>query len=219
VTTIRLISRPHLETARRRLIMPEIRIQADVREEFGNGAARRIRREGKVPAVLYGHGDATVHLSLPGHELMLALKTPNVLLNLDVDGKRQLAIPKDVQRNPVRRTIEHVDLLSVRRGETVTVEVPVQTEGDIAPGGGLLEHTLTTLSVLAEATHIPQAIVVSIQGLQVGDVIHAKDISLPQGTQLETDGDAVVLHVMSAPTAADLATGEAAEDASDESEA
>jgi large subunit ribosomal protein L25 len=199
--------------------MPEIRIQADVREEFGKGAARRIRREGKVPAVLYGHGDATVHLSLPAHDLMLALKTPNALLNLDVDGNRQLAIPKDVQRNPLRRNIEHVDLLSVRRGEKVTVEVPVQTEGDIAPGG-LLEHTLTTLSVLAEATHIPQSVVVSVAGLQVGDTIHARDITLPEGTELDTEADALVLHVMSSPTAADLEGAETTEaETADEVEA
>jgi len=198
--------------------MPEIRIHAEVREEFGKGAARRIRRDGKVPVVLYGHGDATVHLTLPGHDLMLALKTANVLINLDVDGKRQLAIPKDVQRHPLRRNIEHVDLLSVRRGEKVTVDVPVQTEGEIAPGG-LLEHTLTTLSVLAEATHIPQSIVVSIQGLQVGDAIHARDVTLPPGTELETDADAAVLHVMASPTAADLDTGETAEDETAEFEA
>jgi large subunit ribosomal protein L25 len=199
--------------------MPEIRIQADVREEFGKGAARRIRREGKVPAVLYGHGDATVHLSLPAHDLMLALKTPNALLNLDVDGNRQLAIPKDVQRNPLRRNIEHVDLLSVRSGEKVTVEVPVQAEGDIAPGG-LLEHTLTTLSVLAEATHIPQSVVVSVAGLQVGDTIHARDITLPAGTELDTEADALVLHVMSSPTAADLEGAETTEaETADEVEA
>ena len=120
--------------------MSEVRISAEVRDEFGKGAARQCRRDGKIPAVLYGHGEA-VHLALPGHELLLALKNSNVLLNLDFGDRRQLALPKAVQKDPVRRTLEHVDLLLVRRGEKVTVEVPLVIVGEIAPGG-LLEHTL-----------------------------------------------------------------------------
>ena len=202
--------------------MSEIRIVAETRESFGKGAARQIRRDGKVPAVLYGHKEAPVHLTLPGHALMMALKTPNVLFNLDFGGKQQLALPKAVQKDPVRRSIEHVDLLLVRRGEKVTVEVPIVTVGEIAPGG-LLEHTLNSLSVETEATHIPTSIEISIEGLQVGTQILAKDVKLPAGTTLAIDEEHVVLHVMTSPTAQDLegdtgeTAGEAPADAADES--
>jgi large subunit ribosomal protein L25 len=188
----------------------EVRIAAESRSEFGKGAARRARREGKVPAVLYGHGTAPVHLSLPGHELMLALKTPNVLLALDVDGKKQLALPKDVQRHPIKRHLEHVDLILVRSGEKVTVEVPVQPIGTVAPGG-LLETVLVALPIEAEATHLPEAIEVSVEGLEAGASVHAKDISLPAGSTLAVDGDTVVLHVMVPAAAEAEAGGEAAE--------
>lgn len=184
--------------------MSEIRISAEARDTFGKGAARQIRRDGKVPAVLYGHKEAPVHLTLPGHDLMMALKTPNVLFNLDLGGKLQLALPKAVQKDPVRRTIEHVDLLLVRRGEKVTVEVPIVTTGEIAPGG-LLEHTLNSLSVETEATHIPSSIEISVEGLTVGTQILAKDVQLPSGTVLAIDEEHVVLHVMASPTAEDLA--------------
>jgi large subunit ribosomal protein L25 len=189
--------------------MAEIRISAEPRDKFGKGAARQLRREGKIPAVLYGHKQENVHLALPDHDLFMALKTPNVLLNLDIEGKSQLALPKAVQKDPVRRTIEHVDLLLVRRGEKVTVEVPIATSGDIAPGG-LLEHTLNSLSVEAEATHIPAAIEISIQGMAIGAQILAKDVVLPRGATLATDPDHVVLHVLAAPTAEEMAgeTGE-----------
>ena len=183
--------------------MSEIRIVAEERSTFGKGAARQIRRDGKVPAVLYGHKEAPVHLTLPGHDLMMALKTPNVLFNLDLGGKQQLALPKAVQKDPVRRSIEHVDLLLVRRGEKVTVEVPIVTTGEIAPGG-LLEHTLNNLSVETEATHIPTSIEISVEGLEVGTQILAKDVKLPQGTVLAIDEEHVVLHVMASPTAQDL---------------
>jgi large subunit ribosomal protein L25 len=177
-------------------LMSEIRIVAETRESFGKGAARQIRRDGKVPAVLYGHKEAPVHLTLPGHALMMALKTPNVLFNLDFGGKQQLALPKAVQKDPVRRSIEHVDLLLVRRGEKVTVEVPIVTVGEIAPGG-LLEHTLNSLSVETEATHIPTSIEISVEGLEIGTQILAKDVTLPDGTTLAIDEEHVVLHVMS----------------------
>lgn len=191
--------------------MSEVRISAEPRDKFGKGAARQLRREGKIPAVLYGHKEEAVHLALPEHELFLALKTPNVLLNLDLGGRRQLALPKAVQKDPVRRTLEHVDLLLVRRGEKVTVEVPIVTVGEIAPGG-LLEHTLNSLSVEAEATHIPTAIEISIEGLEVGAQVLAKDVTLPRGAELSTDPEHVVVHVLAAPTAEQLAgdTGEAA---------
>ncbi|WP_369212060.1 50S ribosomal protein L25/general stress protein Ctc [Streptomyces flavofungini] len=179
--------------------MPEVKISAETRSEFGKGAARRIRREDKVPGVLYGHGADPVHLALPGHELLMALRTPNVLISLDVEGKTQLAIPKAVQRDALRQGIlKHVDLLIVNRGEKVTVEVPVQTEGELAPGGNLLEHVLNTLSVEAEATHIPTEVTVSVAGLDAGASVLAKDIPLPSGVTLATDEDAVVLQVLAA---------------------
>ncbi|MFE1802815.1 MULTISPECIES: 50S ribosomal protein L25/general stress protein Ctc [unclassified Streptomyces] len=178
--------------------MPEVKIAAETRTEFGKGAARRIRREAKVPAVVYGHGGDPVHITLPGHELQLALRTANVLLTLDIEGKTQLAIPKAVQRDAIKGFLEHVDLLLVKSGEKVNVEVYVHTEGDLAPGAFLLEHVLSTLTVEAEATHIPESVTVSIEGLEAGASILAKDIPLPEGTTLAIDEDAVVLQVLAA---------------------
>ncbi|MFE2041005.1 50S ribosomal protein L25/general stress protein Ctc [Streptomyces sp. NPDC059477] len=180
--------------------MSEVKLAAEARNEFGKGAARRIRRDSKVPVVLYGHGVDPVHLTLPGHELLLALRTPNVLIALDIDGgqRSELAIPKSVQRDPIKGYLEHVDLLLVKRGEKVTVEIPVQAEGELAAGGNLLEHVLNTLSVETEATHIPEAVTVSVEGLEAGASVLAKDIALPAGTTLAIDGDTVVLQVLSA---------------------
>ena len=181
--------------------MSEIKIAAEPRDKFGKGAARQLRRDGKIPAVLYGHKQEPVHLALPEHELVLALKTPNVLLNLAITGaKNELAIPKAVQKDPVKRTLEHVDLLLVRSGEKVTVDIPVVTEGEIAPGG-LLELVLTSLSVEAEATHIPGSITVSIAGLAEGSQVTAGEVTLPSGVSLATDPEAVVVHVLT-PAAA-----------------
>ncbi|MCX4762697.1 50S ribosomal protein L25/general stress protein Ctc [Streptomyces sp. NBC_01275] len=178
--------------------MAEVKLAAETRTEFGKGAARRIRRASKVPAVVYGHGADPVHITLPGHELQLALRTPNVLLSLDIEGKTQLAIPKAVQRDAIKGFLDHVDLLLVKRGEKVNVEVYVHTEGELAPGAYLLEHVLSTLNVEAEATHIPESVTVSIAGLEAGAAILAKDIPLPEGTTLATDEDAVVLQVLAA---------------------
>jgi large subunit ribosomal protein L25 len=164
--------------------------------------------------VVYGHGAEPVHITLPGHELLLALRTPNVLLSLDIEGKTQLAIPKAVQRDAIKGFLEHVDLLLVNRGEKVTVEVFVQTEGELAPGSFLLEHVLNTLTVEAEATHIPESVTVSIAGLEAGASILAKDIPLPAGTTLAIDEDAVVLQVLSAQ--AEEPEGEAAGEAAAE---
>ena len=192
--------------------MSEVRIAAESRTEFGKGAARRIRRDNKVPAVLYGHGTAPRHISLPGHELMLALKTANVLLTLDIDGSDELALPKDVQRDPIKGFLEHVDLVVVRRGEKVTVEIPVHVVGDAAPDT-LVNLELTALSVETEATHIPTGVDVSVEGLPPGSQIHAKDVALPSGTTLATDEEALVVNVTAAPTAeqveAELAEAEA----------
>ena len=177
--------------------MPEVKIAAETRDEFGKGAARRSRREGKVPAVLYGHGTETRHLSLPGHDLMLALKTPNVLLRLD--GQKSgadLALPKAVQRDPVKGFIEHVDLILVRRGEKVTVEVPVRVTGEIAPGETMLNQQLVQIPVEADATNIPQGIDVDVEGLELGQAVHASDLKLPEGVTLQVEPDTLVLHVI-----------------------
>lgn len=183
--------------------MSEVRIIAEPRTEFGKGGARRTRRAGKVPAVLYGHGTDPRHISLPSREFERALHTEagaNVLLSLQIDGGDELALPKSIQRDPVRGSVEHVDLILVRRGEKITVEVPVNIVGDIV-SEGLLDQQLTTLSVQAEATHIPSGFEVSIAGLEIGGSIHAKEVELPSGTELVTDGDAVVVHILPAPTA------------------
>jgi large subunit ribosomal protein L25 len=190
--------------------MSEVKISAETRTEFGKGAARRIRRDSKVPGVLYGHGSDPLHLTLPGHDLLLALRTPNVLISLDIDGKTsELAIPKAVQRDAIKGFLEHVDLLLVKRGEKVTVEIPVHAEGELAPGGNLLEHVLSSLPVEAEATHIPEAVTVSVEGLAAGASVHAKDITLPSGVTLAVDEDAVVLQVLQAQ--AEEAEGEGTE--------
>ncbi|MEV0193926.1 50S ribosomal protein L25/general stress protein Ctc [Kitasatospora purpeofusca] len=181
--------------------MSEIRLAAESRNEFGKGAARRARRAGFVPGVVYGHGHAPVHLNLPSHDLMMALKTPNALLVVPIDGKDEYVLPKAVQREAIKRTIEHVDLLLVKRGEKVTVEIPVHTEGELAPGGNLLEHVLQALPIEAEATHLPEAVTVSVEGLEAGAAIHAKDITLPSGVTLAVDADAVVLQVIAAQAA------------------
>ncbi|MGK4582673.1 50S ribosomal protein L25/general stress protein Ctc [Kitasatospora sp. HPMI-4] len=193
--------------------MSEIRLAAEARTEFGKGAARRARRAGLVPGVVYGHGHAPVHLNLPGHDLMMALKTPNALLVVPIEGKDEYVLPKAVQREAIKRTIEHVDLLLVKRGEKVTVEVPVHTEGELAAGGNLLEHVLNALPVEAEATHLPEAVTVSIEGLEAGASVLAKDIVLPKGVSLAVEADAVVLQVIGAqaPEAAEAAEGETAE--------
>ncbi|SPF03826.1 50S ribosomal protein L25/general stress protein Ctc [Streptomyces sp. MA5143a] len=179
--------------------MSEVKLTASTRTEFGKGAARRIRRDSKVPGVLYGHGSDPLHLTLPGHDLLLALRTPNVLISLDIDGKTsELAIPKSVQRDPIKGFLEHVDLLLVKKGEKVNVEIPVHTEGELAAGGNLLEHVLNALPVEAEATHIPESVSVSVEGLEAGASVLAKDIALPKGVSLAVEEDAVVLQVLAA---------------------
>jgi large subunit ribosomal protein L25 len=189
----------------------EIAIDAERRTEFGKGAARRLRRDKKVPVVVYGHGEDTQHLALPAHELMLALKQSNALLSLKIDGASQLVLPKSVQRDPVRHSIEHCDLVAVRTDEKVTVDVLVRLEGKIEPGG-LLEHTNDTIAIEAEATSIPSELVVSIEGLEIGSAIHASDVALPPGVTLVADPESVIIHVLSAQqAAAELEEPEAAE--------
>ena len=200
--------------------MPEVRIEAEPRTEFGKGAARRTRRAGRVPAVIYGHGAEVRHLSLPQHELMLALKTPNVLIRLEgLPGRAGLALPKAVQRDPIRGSIEHVDLIEVRRGEKVTVEIPVRVTGEVFPGG-VLDQQMVQIAVEAEATHLPDGVDVDVEGMEVGTSVHAKDLALPDGTALQVDPEALVLHVLAAQTQAqyEAELGEGAPEAAEEAE-
>ncbi|MFF3726279.1 50S ribosomal protein L25/general stress protein Ctc [Streptomyces erythrochromogenes] len=177
--------------------MSEVKLSAALRDTFGKGSARQARRDALTPGVIYGHGTAPKHVNVESHGLMMALKTPNVLLSLDIAGDgTELVIPKAVQRHPLKRTISHVDFLIVKKGEKVTVEVPVVTEGELAAGGNLLETLLTTISVETEATHIPTEITVSIEGLEAGAAVHASDLKLPAGTTLAVDGETAVLQVV-----------------------
>ncbi len=202
--------------------MPEVRIEAEPRTDFGKGASRRTRRAGRVPAVLYGQGADTRHFSLPGHELMIALKTPNVLIRVEGLGKAALALPKSVQRHPIKNEIEHVDLIEVRRGEKVTVEIPIRVNGEVF-SGGVLDQQLVQLAVEAEATNLPDGVDVDVEGAEVGTTIHASDISLPSGTTLVTDPEALVLHVVAqqsqAQFDAELGEGAPAEETAEPAEA
>jgi large subunit ribosomal protein L25 len=192
--------------------VPEVKIAAEARTQFGKGPARQIRRDGRVPAVLYGHHAEPRHMTLPGHQVLMALRTPNVLIRIEgLPGGAQLALPKAVQRDPIKGWVEHLDLLLVRIGEKVTVDVPVTLTGEIVPGG-LLDQQVVQISVNAEATHIPTAIEVSLTGMDVGDAVHAGDLKLPSGVTLDDEPDLLVVHVIAAPTAAELEAdlGEAA---------
>ncbi|RBY76007.1 50S ribosomal protein L25 [Geodermatophilus sp. TF02-6] len=194
--------------------MADFRLVAEARTEFGKGSARRTRRAGRVPAVLYGHGQDVVHLSLPAREFAAALRNggSNVLITVVLDGREQLALPKAVQRDPLTRVHEHVDLLVVRRGEKVTVDVPVHVVGEAAPDT-LLSIELNTVSLEAEATHIPETVEVDVTGHEAGHGVPAGELTLPSGVTLLTDPDALVVSVLAAPTAealeAELAEAEA----------
>ncbi|GEL47273.1 50S ribosomal protein L25 [Cellulomonas hominis] len=194
--------------------MSEVKLAATARTEFGKGAARRLRRAHQIPAVLYGHGTEPVHVALPGHETMLAVKQANALFEIELEGKATLAIAKDVQRDPVKNVIEHVDLLIVRRGEKVSVEVPVTVVGESAPGTIHIVET-QALALEAEATHLPEHVEVSIEGLEAGTALTAGELTLPKGAALVTDAETIVVTV-TVPTvsaedrAADEAEAEAA---------
>ncbi|MGD9484069.1 50S ribosomal protein L25/general stress protein Ctc [Streptomyces sp. TRM70308] len=194
--------------------MADVKISGTIRTEFGKGASRRLRRQERVPGVVYGHGAEPLHVELPGYDLMMALKTSNVLIHLDIEGKKELVIPKAVQREAIRGFLVHVDLLTVERGEKVHVEVPLVTEGDLGPGQFILEHSLDTLPVEAEATHIPESFTISIEGLTGGDSVLAKDVKLPAGVTLDVEGDTTVLQVLAAQAeerGEDAEAGESAE--------
>ena len=204
--------------------MSEVKISAEPRTEFGKGGARRTRRAGKVPAVLYGHGEKPRHIALPAREFAAAIRHGgmNQLFNIEIgDGSTALALPKAIQRDPIRDTFDHVDLLIVRRGEKVTVEVPVQLNGEAARGTLVVtEHG--TLSILADATQLPDRLEASIEGLEAGSQVTAADVTLPSGVELAVAPETVVVYVTASPTEEQLAaegsgevTAEAAEEAAD----
>lgn len=172
------------------------KIVAEQRTEFGKGAARRIRRENKIPAVVYGHGEDPQHLTLPGHQTMMALRHggANALLDLDIDGSSQLALTKHVQVDPIRRLIEHVDFVAVKRGEKVTVDVPVHVIGEPGPDTLVVTEN-ATVQVEAEATHIPEFFEVSVEGAEAGTLVHAKDLDLPNGVTLLADEELLIVNV------------------------
>lgn len=173
----------------------EIRLVSDKRTEFGKGAARKLRRADKVPAVLYGHGEAPIHLALPFHDTFQALKNPNALLTISVEGEDdQLALAKDVQRDPIKPIIEHVDLVMVKRGEKVTVEVPVHVEGDAAPET-VVTVDAQTLEIEADVTNLPESLTVSVEGLEVGTQIHASEVEMPAGATLASDPELLVVNI------------------------
>jgi large subunit ribosomal protein L25 len=183
------------------------KLVAEVREQFGKGFARRIRAAGRIPAVIYGHGTEPQHVSLPGHEVGLILRKANQVLELDISGTETLALVKDVQKDPVRQIIEHLDLVIVRRGEKVVIDVPVHVEGESA-AGTIAALDSTTLSLEAEATHIPERITVDIEGAEEGTQIFAKDLKLPEGSTLISDPDTLVINV-TVPAEVDLGESDA----------
>ncbi len=172
------------------------KITAEQRTEFGKGAARRIRREDKIPAVVYGHGSDPIHVTLPGHDTMMALKHggANALLDLQIDGKSQLALTKQVQVDPIRRVIEHVDFVAVKRGEKVTVDVPIHVVGQAGPDTLVVTEN-ATVQVEAEATHIPEFFEVSVEGAEIGTLIHASDLEIPSGSTLLSEGELLIVNI------------------------
>jgi large subunit ribosomal protein L25 len=177
--------------------MSEQKLAAEVRTEFGKGYARRARMANLIPAVIYGHGAEPIHVTLPAKATTLAVRTANALLALDINGESHLALVKDVQRDPIKQIIEHIDLLTVRQGEKVTVDIPVHVVGELAPGN-VFNQELTVISLEAEATHLPTAVEVSIEGRTAGEHIHASDLVLPKGAVLLADADALVVNISEA---------------------
>lgn len=170
------------------------KIVAEPRESFGKGAARKIRAADKIPAVLYGHGTDPRHLTLPGHEVALLIRKANAVLDLQIGGKSQLALVKDVQKDPVRQLIEHIDLVVIKRGEKVQVEVPVHVEAEPA-SGTIADLDAVTLLLEVEATHIPENITVSVEGLEDGTKVLANEVELPKGATLISDPETLVINV------------------------
>ncbi|MDH2445445.1 50S ribosomal protein L25/general stress protein Ctc [Amnibacterium sp. CER49] len=192
------------------------KINAERRERFGKGAARKLRAAGRIPAVIYGHGTDPVHISLPGHETALIIRKANAVLDLDLGSGSQLVLVKDVQKDPVRQIIEHVDLLVVRSGETVQVEVPVHLEGESAPGT-IATLDAQTLLLDVEATHIPERIVLPIEGLADGTHVTAADVQLPEGAKLASDPELLVVGISTPAAEPEPEEAPAAADADAES--
>ena len=182
--------------------MAEITINGVRRTEFGKGASRRARRDGLVPAVIYGHGEKPQHITLPARELGVALKQSNVLLDIVIDGKTELTLPKAIVRHPLKQIIEHIDLVLVRRGEKVVVAVPVHAVGE-HDRDGVLEHVNNTVEVRVEATAIPSFFELDINGLAAGTSLYAADIKLPAGVELESDPKMIVVHLSERSTASE----------------
>ena len=197
--------------------MAEIVIAAQSREEFGKGAARRLRRENMIPAVLYGHGGEPIHVALPAHVTTLALRTANALLDIQLSGhKPQLALPRQIQRDPVTDKIEHVDLLAVKRGERVHVEVPLLITGEVK-GNAIVIQDQATIMLEVEATAIPARIEISVEGYEVGETVYAKDLALPAGAVFQGNDDDLILSVQ-APQAKDMGETPAEESAEQEAD-
>lgn len=190
----------------------KITLAAERRSDFGKGAARQARRAHKIPAVIYGHGAEPLHVLLPAQQTTLAVRQSNALLVLDVEGEEHMALVKDIQRHALRQTVDHLDLLTVRKGEKVIVDVAVHIAGEVAPGT-LLDLEEFTVSVEAEATNLPEQVTVNVEGRKAGEHVLASELELPAGTALLIDGETVIATVY-VPAAADLgAEGEEAEEA------
>ena len=192
--------------------MAEIKIAAKVRSEFGKGAARRARRDGLVPAVIYGHGEKPIHIALPAREVGIALKTSNVLLDIDLGSQVELTLPKSVVRDPLKGTLEHIDLILVRRGERVVVSVPVHTFGKYDQDG-ILEHVHNAIEVEVEATSIPSHLELDMEGLVAGDSLYASNVKLPEGVSLISDPKMIVVHLSVRAAAEEVVAAPAAEGA------
>ncbi|WP_166984277.1 50S ribosomal protein L25/general stress protein Ctc [Paramicrobacterium fandaimingii] len=197
----------------------QLKLGAETRESFGKGAARKLRAAGKIPAVVYGHGEAPLHLTLPGHETMLLLRRSNALIELEVEGKKHLSLVKDVQRDPVTQIIEHVDLIVIKKGERVDVEVPVHFEGE-SFSGTILMVEVNTVRLNVAATNIPERLVFSVEGAVEGTQVLAGDIELPEGAELAEEADLFLAHVTvpAAPSEEEEAAAEEAEAEAAESE-
>jgi large subunit ribosomal protein L25 len=194
------------------------KVHAELRDNFGKGFARRLRAAGKIPAVIYGHGTEPVHVALPGHQMSLLIRRANAVLELDVDGTEQLTLVKDVQKDPVHQVIEHIDLLVVKKGEKIEVEVPVVVHGESVPGT-IVNLDATSIMLAVEATHIPQHIEVSVEGLEDGTHITASELALPKGSALVGDPEQLVVAISVPASAIAADQDEAAAAAQEETEA
>ena len=188
------------------------KVQAELRENFGKGFARRLRAAGKIPAVIYGHGTEPKHVALPGHQVGLLIRRANAILDLDIAGTKELVLVKDVQRDPVLQIIEHIDLIVIKKGERVHVDIPVHVVGASAPGT-IANLDAVSISLEVEATHIPQSVTIDIAGLEDGAHIVAKDVELPKGASLVSDPEMLIVAIAGGSGGADDAAEEAAVEA------